>query len=124
MEYSKGKKDHDIEIDLNSIRYTAGTRPLILNFHVPPKDIGIDSVVALDEGLKPIINSGGPQKISVGSKSVLDFIKRVEPSLGLFGHVHEAKGISTAISLTSPLPTTSFVGVAEAMCSDNCCNIF
>ncbi len=91
---AKEKSDQEIGNELASVTYSKGSVPLILNFHVPPKGIGLDSAVALDKNLKPIIAGGGPEMINIGSDSVHEFVKRVEPSLGLFGHVHEAKGIS------------------------------
>ena len=91
---AREKNENDIKKELDLVSYKKCPLPLILNFHIPPKDIGLDSTVALDKELKPIMSSGGVQKINVGSKVVYDFVKKIKPSLGLFGHVHEAKGIS------------------------------
>lgn len=91
---AREKNEKEIEKDMDSVRITQSPLPLILNFHVPPKGIGLDSTVALDNDLKPIMGSGGAKTINVGSKAVYNFVMKIKPSLGLFGHVHGAKGIS------------------------------
>lgn len=91
---AREKNENAIEKDLVSVNYTKNLMPLILNFHIPPKGIGLDATVALDKDLKPIMGSGGVKTINVGSKAVYNFVKKIKPSLGLFGHVHQAKGIS------------------------------
>lgn len=91
---TREKDEYEIELDFSAVNRANDQMPLILNFHVPPKGIGLDSTVALNENLEPIMVSGGVRKINVGSSSVYNFVKKMNPSLGLFGHVHEAKGVS------------------------------
>ncbi|MHB8336866.1 MAG: metallophosphoesterase family protein [Ignavibacteriaceae bacterium] len=91
---AREKNEYEIDADLSAVNFENDQIPLILNFHVPPKGIGLDSTTALNENLEPIMGSGGVQKINVGSSSVYNFVKKMNPCLGLFGHVHEAKGIS------------------------------
>ena len=92
--HKEKKKDEDIQKDLNKIEYYESELPMIFNIHVPPKGVGLDLAVSLDKNLKPIIGSGGAKMINVGSKSVFNHIKKMQPSLGLFGHIHESKGIT------------------------------
>jgi uncharacterized protein len=66
--------------------------PLIFHVHVPPFGSGLDSCPVLDEELRPVIGSGGPLIAPVGSKAVYKAIQEYLPVLGLFGHIHEARG--------------------------------
>src|SRR5207237_9071601 len=62
----------------------------IFNFHAPPYGTGIDDAPALDENLKYL--AGGRAMRPVGSTSVRAAIERVQPLLGLHGHIKESKG--------------------------------
>lgn len=68
--------------------------PLILDVHVPPYGIGLDECPALDEHLRPQIGIGGVRTAAVGSIAVRDAVLRYRPVLGLFGHIHEARGVA------------------------------
>lgn len=61
----------------------------IFNFHVPPYGTHLDQAPKLTKDLKPSIS----ETISVGSKAVLEAIKRYQPLLGLHGHIHESRGL-------------------------------
>ncbi len=65
-------------------------RRLICNFHSPPYGSGLDDAPELDKDLRP--KFAGQSLVPVGSKAVRDFIYRYQPLLGLFGHIHEARG--------------------------------
>jgi Icc-related predicted phosphoesterase len=65
---------------------------LVLNFHCPPFDSGLDSAAELDGNLRPVIRSGQPSMVPVGSKAVRDAIAKYRPVVGLHGHIHEARG--------------------------------
>ncbi len=65
-------------------------RPAVFNIHVPPFGIGLDEAPELDENLRP--KFAGRALIPVGSKAVRQVIEEYQPLLGLFGHIHEAKG--------------------------------
>jgi Icc-related predicted phosphoesterase len=65
---------------------------VVVNFHDPPYGSGLDFAAELDETLKPVIRSGRPSIISVGSKAVRDAIKKYQPVVGLHGHIHESRG--------------------------------
>ena len=65
---------------------------VVVNFHCPPYGTGLDFAAELDETLKPVIRSGRPSIISVGSKAVRDAIKKYQPVVGLHGHIHESRG--------------------------------
>ena len=64
----------------------------IFNFHCPPYDTTIDSAPQLDENLKPKLSATGPIMAPAGSKSVRAAIEKLQPLLGLHGHIHESKG--------------------------------
>lgn len=60
--------------------------------HCPPYDSGIDTAPKLDEKMTPTYTFGQPIMIPVGSKAVMKFVRKYQPELGLFGHIHEASG--------------------------------
>ena len=64
----------------------------IFNLHCPPYDTTIDSAPQLDENLKPKLSATGPIMAPAGSKSVRAAIEKLQPLLGLHGHIHESKG--------------------------------
>lgn len=70
----------------------ADGRPLLFNFHCPPYGSGLDTAVKLDSTLKPVIETGGPVEIPVGSTSVRDAVLKYRPTAGLHGHIHESGG--------------------------------
>jgi len=61
----------------------------IFNFHVPPYGTHLDQAPKLSKDLRPSID----ETISVGSKAVLEAIKRYQPLLGLHSHIHESRGV-------------------------------
>jgi Icc-related predicted phosphoesterase len=67
-------------------------RPLVFNFHCPPYDSGLDTVAKLDSDLRPITERGVPIEEPVGSTAVREAILRYKPTVGLHGHIHEARG--------------------------------
>jgi len=60
----------------------------IFNFHVPPYGTELDLAPKLSKDLIPSVS----EMVHVGSKAVLEAIKRYQPMLGLHGHIHESKG--------------------------------
>ena len=62
----------------------------IFNIHVPPYGSTLDEAPELDENLRPTY--GGRAIVPVGSHAVRAVIEEYQPMLGLFGHIHEAKG--------------------------------
>jgi len=67
----------------------------IFNLHVPPRGSGLDTVAKLDDELRPVFQNGAPVQIPCGSSAVRDAIERVQPLLGLHGHVHESRYATT-----------------------------
>jgi Icc-related predicted phosphoesterase len=65
-------------------------RRTIFNFHAPPHGSGIDEAPALDADMNYL--AGGRAMRPEGSTSVRAAIERVQPLLGLHGHIHESKG--------------------------------
>ena len=64
----------------------------IFNFHCPPYDTVLDVAAQLDRNLTPVVRNGQIQMANVGSTAVRDAILEYQPLLGLFGHIHEARG--------------------------------
>ncbi len=93
-------------------RVTDPTRT-IFNFHAPPYGSGLDEAPALDENLN--IKAGGRAMRPVGSTSVRAAIERVQPLLGLHGHIHESKGATRIGSTLALNPGSSYEeGVLQA----------
>jgi len=63
----------------------------IFNFHCPPYGSGLDEAPELDEQLRP--KFAGRSLVPVGSHSVKRLVEEYQPVLGLFGHIHESKGV-------------------------------
>jgi Icc-related predicted phosphoesterase len=66
---------------------------LVFNFHVPPYRSGLDTATELDDTLRPVLRNGAPVEIPVGSTAVREAIERVQPVVGLHGHIHESAGV-------------------------------
>ncbi len=62
----------------------------VFNIHVPPYGSTLDEAPELTADMKP--KEAGRSLIPVGSHAVREIIDRYQPMLGLFGHIHEAKG--------------------------------
>jgi uncharacterized protein len=65
----------------------------IYNFHVPPYGTSLDQAPALSADFKPKSRGGQVEMINAGSRAVREIIERTQPMLGLFGHIHESKGM-------------------------------
>jgi Icc-related predicted phosphoesterase len=81
-----GKK---IEIMTNQLKNPVKS---IFNFHDPPAKSGLDDAPALTKDLD--VKAGGRITNAVGSVAVRQAIEKVQPMLGLHGHIHESKGIA------------------------------
>ncbi len=66
---------------------------LVVNLHVPPHGTGLDDAPVLDESLRVVQALGQVKFGPVGSTAVRSFLERVQPLVGLHGHIHEATGI-------------------------------
>lgn len=64
----------------------------IFNMHCPAFGSGLDEAAELDEQMRP--KFAGHVLAPVGSTAVRSVIERHQPPLALFGHIHEARGIS------------------------------
>lgn len=64
----------------------------VFNIHVPPYDSGIDDAPVLDSALTVQQSAGQVKMAPAGSTAVRALIERVQPLLGLHGHIHEAAG--------------------------------
>jgi Icc-related predicted phosphoesterase len=64
----------------------------IFNVHVPPYDSGLDEAPVLDANLTVQSSAGQVKMMPVGSKAVRAAIEKIQPMLGIHGHVHESSG--------------------------------
>lgn len=80
------------KLEKEAKRVSAPWNKVICNFHEPPYGTTIDLAPKLDENLQPIYKLGELETQHVGSKSVLKFIEKYQPLLGLHGHIHESPG--------------------------------
>jgi Icc-related predicted phosphoesterase len=71
----------------------AAEAPLMFNFHCPPYDSNLDTVMKLDADLRPVVERGVPVQVPVGSTAVREAIERYAPVVGLHGHIHESHGV-------------------------------
>jgi len=84
--------------DQLKVRYEAMTSQLknphsaIFNIHVPPYKSNLDEAPELDENLRP--KMAGQALKAVGSTALREAIEKVQPLLGLHGHIHEGRGVS------------------------------
>ena len=67
------------------------SRPVIFNFHDPPKGSGLDLALKLTADLRVQSGAGQPLLAPVGSSAVRAAIERVQPTLALHGHIHESR---------------------------------
>jgi Icc-related predicted phosphoesterase len=64
----------------------------IFNIHVPPYKSNLDEAPELDKDLRPVL-AGNSMK-PVGSTALRGAIEKVQPLIGLHGHIHEGRGTS------------------------------
>jgi len=62
----------------------------VFNLHVPPYGSTLDEAPELTADMRP--KDAGRSLIPVGSHAVRAVVEEYQPLLGLFGHIHEAKG--------------------------------
>lgn len=72
------------------IKQLRDTRSAIFNLHAPPYGSGLDEAPELTKDMR--VAYAGQSLESVGSHAVRRVIEDHQPLLGLFGHIHEAKG--------------------------------
>ncbi|HEY6275111.1 MAG TPA: hypothetical protein VIX86_02150 [Streptosporangiaceae bacterium] len=71
----------------------ADTSRVIYNFHVPPFASSLDQAPALSADFQPRSKGGQVEMTDAGSRAVREIIETTQPMLGLFGHIHESKGM-------------------------------
>lgn len=67
----------------------------VFNFHCPPLDSTLDTCLKLDASVwppTPVIENGQPIYYGAGSRSVAEALHYHQPTVGLHGHIHEARG--------------------------------
>lgn len=65
----------------------------VFNIHCPPFGTALDKAPEVTTDLRPVTILGQPMMVSVGSHAVRESIERLQPLLGLHGHVHESRAI-------------------------------
>jgi Icc-related predicted phosphoesterase len=65
----------------------------IFNLHAPPFGTGLDAAPQLDKTNKPVTKAGTVVMASVGSRAVIDAIRKYQPMIGLHGHIHESRSV-------------------------------
>jgi Icc-related predicted phosphoesterase len=73
-------------------KVTGDWSKVVCNFHCPPFGTKLDLAPELDKNLKVKADASGPRFEHVGSRSILDFLKKYQPLLGVHGHIHESAG--------------------------------
>jgi hypothetical protein len=66
----------------------------IFNFHCPPRDSGLDAAPELTSELRVVVRGVEPIMVAAGSQAVRDAIEKVQPALGLHGHIHDSRGVA------------------------------
>ncbi len=70
----------------------------IFNFHCPPLDSSLDTCLKLDASVwppTPLLENGQVVYYGAGSQAVADALTLYQPTVGLHGHIHEARGMTS-----------------------------
>jgi uncharacterized protein len=70
----------------------------IFNFHCPPLDSTLDTCMKLDASVwppAPLLENGQAIYYGAGSQAVTDALLEYQPTVGLHGHIHEARGMTS-----------------------------
>lgn len=84
-------------------------RPVIFNFHDPPRESGLDLAYKMTPDMKVQMAGGQAVLAPVGSTSVRAAIERVQPVLSLHGHIHESRAIGKVGRSIAVNPGSSYV---------------
>ena len=91
-EVSEEKMAESLEAMISKVQ---DLKNAIFNLHAPPKDSQLDTCPLLDTSVyppKPVMKQGQIMMFGAGSTAVRAAIKKYQPLLGLFGHIHESRG--------------------------------
>jgi Icc-related predicted phosphoesterase len=89
-----GESELAARIDEAAARVTNPSRA-VFSLHVPPYGSGLDYAPQLDGDLRMVLNAGGPNMVPVGSTAVRDAIANYRPLIGVHGHIHESRGVTS-----------------------------
>ena len=70
----------------------------VFNFHCPPLDSSLDTCLKLDASVwppTPALENGQPVYYGAGSQAVADALENLQPTVGLHGHIHESRGMTS-----------------------------
>jgi uncharacterized protein len=85
-----------LEAELDAVAgLVADPQRSIWNIHVPPYNTGLDNAPMVDAELRIVTDGGQPRMIPVGSQAMRSVIERIQPLVGMHGHVHESRGRTT-----------------------------
>jgi len=89
-----GKNEDEIIREIaNKIKKLDDNNNVILAYHPPPYDTNIDLAPRLTDKMTYAKVGGQQDFIHVGSKSVRATIEKLQPLIGLHGHIHESRGM-------------------------------
>ncbi|MCI0635697.1 MAG: metallophosphoesterase [Actinobacteria bacterium] len=70
----------------------------VFNFHCPPLESSLDTCLKLDASVwppTPVLENKQPVYYGAGSQSVADALQIYQPAVGLHGHIHESRGMTS-----------------------------
>lgn len=82
-------------------------RPAIYNIHVPPHASTLDDAPEIRSDLS-VVGGSGARMVPVGSPAVRAAIERDQPLLGLHGHIHESRGVTSLRSSVCVNPGSEY----------------
>lgn len=86
------KEDKLYELIVEQADVLSNPETAIFNLHCPPYNSGLDIAPELTSDLRIVMRGGQPSMVPVGSTAVKKAIEKIQPLLGLHGHVHESRG--------------------------------
>lgn len=85
--------EQDLEARLDLLTEEVGDPgQVVLNVHVPPFASGLDLAPEIRSDLT-LVGGARARSVPVGSTAVLQMIEKLQPVLGLHGHIHESRGV-------------------------------
>lgn len=98
-ETPREKTDDELKVVIEDLlRDVEDPSKVVFNFHCPPLDSGLDTCLRLDASVwppTPVLERGQPVHYGAGSQAVTDALEAYQPTVGLHGHIHEARGMAT-----------------------------
>ena len=70
----------------------------VFNFHCPPLDSSLDTCLMLDASVwppTPVLENNQAVYYGAGSQAVVDALETYQPVVGVHGHIHESRGMTS-----------------------------